>query len=85
MMNEQFYSSFSELNHNHIFSEFKSRTNQKCTINKEEVFSNINVLKIIKKLNKFKSVGTDGISNFVLKECQIAFSAMLSKIFIKSY
>ena len=28
-LNEQFYSSFSELNHNHIFPEFKSRTDQK--------------------------------------------------------
>ena len=49
------------------------------------MYSNINVLKILKKLNKFKSVGTDGISTFVLKECQIAFSTILSTIFIKSY
>jgi hypothetical protein len=81
-INVQFKSVFTVEDPNSPLPEFENRTNHKMDpIN----FDHGIVLSHLKNIYPFKSMGTDGISPFVLKKCAETLSTSLALIFQQSF
>ena len=82
MLNRQFFENFGKDNSTGIFEPFNCVPTL-CKVDLD-VFS-VLITKLLKKLNKHKSQGTDKIHPYIISECSDSFAAALAEIFIQSY
>ena len=85
-LNRTFYETFN----NYTVTEtsnrtFLPRTQIQCSINEKLVFNSSNIQTKLITLDKKKSSGIDGISSYVLNECNRSLNTPISLIFKKSF
>ncbi|CAF0936635.1 unnamed protein product [Brachionus calyciflorus] len=85
ILNEQFYSVYKKNEcKNGTVKNIDPYTTKTCQVS-DTIFDPISVFKELKKLDKDKSVGVDGISPVLLNECAECFKTPISLIFKKSF
>jgi hypothetical protein len=83
-LNDNFYEIFTKGARGAPLPDFPMRTEKECNP-KDDFLSEIYVLEELKKLDRTKSIGTDGLSPHVLRECAACFAYPLSCVFKLSY
>jgi hypothetical protein len=74
-LNKTFYEAFNKSTSTEVFNRtFIARTQVQCSINEKLVFHSSNIQAKLKVLDRNKSSGIDGISPFVLNECNYSFN-----------
>ena len=80
-LNDHFFSSFKADDLMNMEPEFPLRTQVDCILNPEIAFSPGSIKKKLDELDKNKSLGTEGIHPYVLRECNGELCKPLSLVF----
>lgn len=83
ILNRQFQSAFSS-DEGAQYPVFEPRCTTKCVVD-IEVFSSMNIIKILDKINKRKSQGPDGVNPYVIGSCSSSMAKHLEFIFKSSF
>ena len=83
-LNQTFVKVFSDCNNSSEYPELPCFPQQNEII-ETEIFSEYSVLKELKQLVEYKSIGVDGVHPIILKRCAPICAEIFSLIYIKSY